>query len=64
MTSNSYNIPMSFKIDQSLLIQLENFCNAEGHNFSSAVRTGLILLFAKRYRKRNTRNTSIYPSSD
>ncbi len=57
MKPDSYNINMSFKINEPLLKQFESFCNSTGYSFSGAVRDGLVLLFYKHH-YRNTGNTS------
>jgi hypothetical protein len=59
---SSYNIPMSYKLNQPLLNQLLIFCTNEGISYSTAVRAGLSLLFTTR--KRNTRNTRLLMSNE
>ena len=53
---SSYNIPMSYKVNDPLLENLLVFCSREGMTQSGAVRAGLALLFSKP--SRNTRNTA------
>lgn len=59
MNSNSsYNIGLSFKVNESMLKNLIQFSEMENQSYSGIIRAGLSLLFAKRFRN-NTRNTDI-----
>jgi len=62
MNKDSYNIPLSFKVNQSLLSQIETFCQAESITYSSMFRAGISVLLAKRHRS-NTGMTNNFGAS-
>lgn len=53
---NSFNIPMSFKVSEYLLEQIDELCDREHLSYSGAIRAGLTLLINKSH-QRITRNT-------
>jgi len=50
MSKDSYNIPLSFKVNESLLTQIEAFTESEGLTYSSMIRSAIIMFMARKYR--------------
>jgi len=50
MSKDTFNIPLSFKVNESLLTQIEAFCQAESITYSSMFRAGISVLLAKKHR--------------